>query len=248
MIVLLSEFVLFIIGRGLGRYKIINKKNNENMPYERFSKYGVQNLTNRDLIAIILRTGSKSMDVLETSDYILDLPAVKSAGIAGLLRLTKEDLQRIPGLGKVKTAQLLSILELSKRIREERAVTDLKLDSSEKIADFYMDRMRSHQTEHVVGVFLDNKLKKIAEETLSVGTINSSLLNEREVFKTALKYNASKIILLHNHPSGDPKPSENDKSVTFKINMGARILSLELVDHIIIGDNCYFSMKEAGIL
>jgi len=218
------------------------------LPYERLKKYGVDNLTNRDLLAIILRTGSSQMNVLETAAYLLDHPFVKTYGISGLLKLSKEDLMSVPGIGWVKTSQLLSIFELSKRIREQSATDKVQFNCSKDVAEFYMDRMRYLEKEHVIGVFLDRKRNKIAEEVISVGTLTASLLNPREVFKLAFKYNASKIILLHNHPSGDPRPSKEDTATTLDFVLGAKLLALEIEDHIIIGDNRYYSMKDSGII
>lgn len=151
-----------------------------------------------------------------------------------------------PGIGRVKAIQLKAIAELSKRISRTRSGYSLKMDTPASIADYYMEQMRHLKEEVLIGVFFDSKCNFLGDAIVSKGSVNYAYVSPRDVFRHAFDYEAVLFVILHNHPSGDPYPSEDDMQITYRIEKGARILELQLVDHIIIGDNKYYSFKENG--
>ena len=150
----------------------------------------------------------------------------------------------IKGIGKAKAVQIRCICELSKRIAKKNSRIKLDFSSSQSVAQYYMDDLRSLSKEQLLLVMLDSKCCLIRDAVVSIGTVNSSLVSPREIFIEALKYRAVFIIMLHNHPSGDPSPSTNDLMVTERIKKTGDIIGIHLLDHIIIGDNLYVSLKE----
>lgn len=220
-----------------------NYMKDRNQPYERFLDLGASALTESELLAIILRTGTKGVNALQLSQNILALGRCQN-GLLDLYDITLDELTKLNGVGIVKAVKIQAILELSKRIATSNAKVKVKIDSPNSVADYFMERMRHLQREIVYLVVMDTKNQIVSEQVLSIGTINMSLLSPREVFLVALRNNASSIILLHNHPSGDCSPSEQDICITKKILEVGKTLEIPLLDHIIIGDNKYFSFKE----
>ncbi len=214
-------------------------------PYEKFEMYGPSTLSDAELLAIIIRSGSRKERSIELAQRIL---GIKKQGIRGIYDLSLDDLQQVPGIGRVKSIQIKAIAELSKRISKYNAEAKLKISSPGSIATLYMEEMRYLQQEHLKIVFLDTKNQIITDKFLTVGTVNASLINPREVFIQALRHNAVHVILLHNHPSGDPAPSREDISITRRIIEAGDIIGIKLLDHIIIGDGNYISLKERGII
>lgn len=220
------------------------------MPYERFLKYGGGSLSNAELLAIMLRTGSSGDSALDLAHHILCLKNEdgKEESLLALYHLSLRDLMSVRGIGEVKAVRLLCLTELSRRLSLEKAEEKLVFTDPKSVADYYMESLRHEEREIVLLLLLDNQLRLLREEKLSVGTVNCSLLSPREVFLRALEGGAVSILLLHNHPSGIAAPSDADISITKRIrDLGAE-LEIPLVDHIIIGDLCYTSMKEAGVL
>lgn len=218
------------------------------MPYERFLSCGASSLTNAELLAIILRTGTKEKNATQLSREILGFYEEGSSDLSALHRLTLEDLKSIPGIGEVKAVKILSLAEISRRLVRERAATRLVFSSPSAVADYYMEQMRHLETETAVLVLLDNKMALLREEVLSLGTVNCTLLSPREIFLRALRWGAVNIMLLHNHPSGDPTPSGMDKEITERICKAGQILGIQLIDHLIIGDLRYTSLREYGCI
>jgi DNA repair protein RadC len=213
-------------------------------PYEKLEACGPGVLSDAELLAIIIRSGSKKERSIELAQRIL---GIKKQGIRGIYELSLEDLQKVSGIGRVKSIQIKAIAELSKRISKNNAVTKLKISSPGTIASIFMEELRYLKQEHLKIVFLDTKNQIISDKFLTVGTVNASLINPREVFIEALKHNAVHVILLHNHPSGDPTPSREDILITKRIINAGDIIGIKLLDHIIIGDGNYISLKEQGI-
>ena len=213
-------------------------------PVEKYQKQGIGMLSDVELLALILRTGTKKINCMELCRRVL---AVGGGSLAGLYGKTEAELQKISGIGPVKAAEIICICELARRIARARHSYDEPLDTAAKIAEKYMEEMRHFKEEHVLLLLLDIKCRLIKELTISIGTINQSFLRPREVFVQALKYEAVNFILLHNHPSGDPSPSKSDMIITDKIIEVARLIGIPLVDHIIIGDCCYISFREKGL-
>lgn len=214
-------------------------------PYEKCIRNGPGALSDSELISVIIRTGS-------TGEKSTDLAGrVLSAGPDGLLNLIHmniEDLMKIRGIGSVKAVQLKCAGELAKRIASCTRSADFIFDCPEDIAMHYMERMRHEAKEMLILAMFDRKNMLLGDEVISIGTSNASLITPQEVFKTALHKKAEYIILLHNHPSGVPEPSTEDVRVTMRIRDCGELLGIPLMDHIIIGDNCYFSFREQGIL
>ncbi len=221
---------------------------NTEMPYERFEKFGVKALTDVELLAIILRTGSKKTNVLELSRLVLSEKG-RSSSLLKLMNMSFEQLKDIDGIGKIKATQLLCIIEMVKRLwiyknYEER----ISFASPKLVADYYIQDMRFLKKEELRLAFLDTRQQFISDITVSVGTVDASLVSVREVMIEALKHNAVNIVLIHNHPSGDPMPSKEDHKVTSAIDRACDLIGIKLNDHIIIGDNTYYSFRERGIL
>lgn len=220
----------------------------DNLPYEKLLKNGVSNLTDADLLAVILRTGAKGQNVIDVSYDILNHPLVKRYGLSGLYMLSLQDFKKIKGIGEIKASQLVAVCELTKRIKGNFQKNKFIAKNPKVISDYYMEELRTLDRERVLAVFLDSKRAKICDKVISIGTLDSSVLNPREIFKDALSVNASSFVVLHNHPSGDPTPSLDDKTVTKRIKSSSELLGIPILDHIIIGDNRYFSFRESGLL
>ena len=220
----------------------------QEMPYERFLSSGAGSLTNAELLAIILRTGTKEKSATQLSREILGYFDRNATDLSALHRLSLENLMSIPGIGEVKAVKILSLAEISRRLVRERAAERLIFSSPSAVADYYMEDMRHLETETAVLVLLDNRMALIREEILALGTVNCTLLSPREIFVRALRWGAVNIVLLHNHPSGDPTPSDMDIDITARIRKAGSILGIRLIDHLVIGDQCYTSLRECGYI
>lgn len=224
-----------------------NELQGELRPYEKCLKNGVESLSDAELLAVIIKTGIKGTSSIQLSTAILNY-SKDTPGILGLMHLCIPQLMKIKGVGKVKAIQIQCIGEFSKRISKSNAYQRLNFNNPSAVAEYYMEEMRHISKEQLIIAMLDTKCRLINDTVLSIGTINASLITPREVFIEAFKYNAVSIIILHNHPSGDSTPSNNDLVVTKRIKESGEILGIHLIDHIIIGDNQYTSLKEKGIL
>ena len=226
-----------------------SKKNSfRELPIEKMTRCGPEALSDAELIAIILQTGTSSCNVFELSEKILQISSQYSNGMLGLYQMPVEMLCRISGIGKIKACRLKAVTEISKRIHETDAVSGISYEKPASIANYYMERMRHEAVEKVMLLLLDNRLHLISEQVISKGTVNLAVLSPREVFITALERQAVHIVLLHNHPSGDVTPSSNDMDITVRIRETGNIIGISLLDHIIIGDRNYLSFKEKGLL
>ncbi len=217
------------------------------LPYDKFLTYGADTLSDEELLAIILRTGTKGEDAVTLACRVIELCGDKR-GILGLHHVTIKELMQINGIGEVKAVKLKAIAELSSRIAASKVGQDLYFRQPCDVAEAYMEQMRHLEKENCIAVYMDSKDSRISDVRLSVGNLNSSILSAREIFRQALLCNAASVILLHNHPSGDPRPSKEDISLTLQLKEAAKIMEIPLLDHIIIGDNTYTSLKEKGVL
>lgn len=223
----------------------------EDRPQERLERLGPSPLTDRELLAMLVRSGNAKMDVLAIADEL-----IKQAGsLAGLLRWDVSDFQRIKGIGKVKALQLSTQVEIAKRMMRSERTTLPKLDSPELVWEYLYPEVRADNVEKVWVLCLDRKNKLIRAEPVTSGTATGSLVHPREVFRPAIRHGATAIILAHNHPSGDPTPSTADLRVTKKIFEASKQIDLEMHDHVIMGEreNCpsnkgYYSFSDAGLL
>ena len=215
-------------------------------PYEKFKKFGPEAMSEEELLAIMIRTGTKEKDSLALAKQILEM--IPEHNLLGLFHCKWQDLLRIDGIGEVKAIKIMCIAELSKRISKTQAQKRLKFNHPATVAEYYMESMRHLEQERVLLIILDKKLGFMNDLELSKGTISASLLSPREIFISALKENAVQIMLLHNHPSGDPTPSREDMLTTKRILDAGALIGIDLLDHIIIGNNCYMSFREEGML
>ena len=223
------------------------QKYSEELPYEKFAKRGPESLTDAELLAIVIRSGSKDASALQIARDILKLRDEKN-GLAALYHISVKELKGIRGIGDVNAVKIKCIAELSKRISMASAKNELKFQSPKTVADYYMEQLRHLEKEHCYVAFLDTKSGFIHDMCLSIGSINASIVSTRELFKEALRVNAAYVLLLHNHPSGDPTPSTEDIKLTRKVLDASLFLEIPLIDHIIIGDNTYTSFKEKKLL
>lgn len=219
----------------------------EELPYDKFMKAGPESLTDAELLAIMLRTGTKDKTPIELGRAVLQLSDSKW-GLLGLHHFTIKDLMQIPGIGEVKAVQLLCIAEIAKRISNMQAKVNLSFQNPETVAAYYMEKMRHQETERLVLILLDAKSRMISDDVISMGILNATLISTREIFVKALKEEAAYVMILHNHPSGDPTPSRQDQIITNKIKEVSVLVDIPLLDHIIIGDNRYISFKQKGLL
>ena len=213
-------------------------------PFEKYRNQGIAMLSDVELLALILRTGTKNINCMELCRKVLESG---DGSLAGLYGKTESELRKIQGIGPVKAVEIICICELAKRIARTRRSYDEPLDTASKIVKRYMEEMRHLKEEHVLLLLLDIKCRLIKELTISIGTINQSFLRPRDVFVQALKHEAVNLVLIHNHPSGDPSPSKADLLITDKILEVSEFIGIPLVDHIIIGDCCYVSFREKGL-
>lgn len=216
-------------------------------PYEKCIELGPKSLSDAELLAVILKSGTKNMTVIELARKLLTSPN-GDYGLEALYKHNLSSLTSIKGVGKVKAVTLLCLLEISLRISKTEKNKKLVFNSPQIVAGYFMEELRHLEKERVIIVFLDSKNRLITHSISTMGTINSSLFSAREILVDALKNNSTGIIIIHNHPSGDPTPSGEDNVATQRLKEAASIIGIELLDHIIIGDNNFFSFKEENLL
>ena len=206
---------------------------------------GAQNLTDAELIAILLRTGRKGKSVIQISQELLS----NNQNLAVLSLKTVSGLTSTSGIGRDKAATLLAAFEISRRILvQSKWYSDKKITSPQDIADIFIPLLRDEIREKFIVVCLNSANKINRYETISIGNLNSSVVHPREIFKAAIEYNSASIILIHNHPSGNPEPSNEDISITRKIVESGKIMDIPVFDHIIVAGNSYTSFVEKRIL
>jgi DNA repair protein RadC len=223
---------------------ILHEMPAEERPRERMLRCGSQALSNAELLAVLLRTGTIAENVVNLAGRVL----ASAGGLKQLVGMSVEQLMKIKGIGPAKALQLRAGIELGQRLSRlspgEKAVIRAPSDA----ADLLMEELRYLATEHFVCLFLDTKNRVIAQETLSVGSLNASIVHPREVFRAAIVRSSASLICVHNHPSGDPAPSSEDVEITLRLVEAGRLLGISVLDHIIIGDRKYVSLKEQGLI
>lgn len=216
-------------------------------PYEKCQAHGAATLSDGELLAVILRAGYQGQRVTELAEKLL--ARTPGGGLAGICQMTYEELTEIKGIGRVKAVQVLCLSELVDRIVHSRiSLNSLTFHDPGKIATYFMPSMRHLETEQVRLLVLDGKNAVKKELVLSNGSFNAAMAAPREVFHYALKYKAISIVLLHNHPSGDPTPSKADIRLTRKLADTGKLIGIPVLDHIIIGDNQFTSFMLQGYL
>ncbi|MDP4177211.1 MAG: DNA repair protein RadC [Bacillota bacterium] len=213
-------------------------------PRERLLRYGAEVLSNSELLAIILRTGCKNEDILGLCNRILN----QNGGINGLLNSNADEFMKLKGIGKAKASQLLALGELSKRLKSFKSGEEYKISSPKDAADLVMEEMRHLKQECLKVLMLNTKNIVIGYNNVSLGTLNSSIVHPREVFCEAIKKSCASIIICHNHPSGDPSPSNEDINITNRIKECGKLIGIELLDHLIIGNGSFISLKEKNAI
>ncbi|MEW5896628.1 MAG: DNA repair protein RadC [Nanoarchaeota archaeon] len=210
----------------------------ENRPRERLQKLGADALSDAELLAIILQKGTAQENVIDMSNRL-----ISKYGPDKLSTLSLTELQEIKGIGPAKAMQIKALFELAKRSNTvKNSLTTIK--SSKDVFNLFKEQLKEEKQEKFIVLLLNSKNKIIGKEVISLGTLDCALLHPREVFKSAIKNSATKIILAHNHPSGDPAPSEADRKITGKLIEAGETLNIPVIDHVIIGEEKWWSWKE----
>jgi len=210
----------------------------EGRPRERFLKHGPETLSDAELFAIILRTGFIGENVMEMSNRL-----IAEYGLDKLFECSLKELQKIKGIGPGKAMQILTIAELQKRINQSKKPIK-KISCAQDVFNYFHERLKDKKEEHFYVLMLNTQNCIIGEQLISKGILDASIIHPREIFKPAIKNSASKIILVHNHPSGDPKPSAEDEEITRRLVKSGEELEIKVLDSVIIGDGKWWSWKE----
>ena len=218
----------------------------EERPREKLLTLGAKALSNVELLAILLHSGTRKKSVFELSQEIL--AKYKEDGLASLVNSSPKELISIKGLVLAKVTTLLAAIELGLRLAKKPSAQKLAIKRPLDVVNYVMPRLRYEKKEHFAILLLDTKNQIIAFPDISIGSLNASIVHPREVFRCAINHFASSMILVHNHPSGDPSPSMEDIHITKKLIAGSKILDIEILDHIIVGDNKFTSLKQQGMI
>ncbi|WP_414046178.1 RadC family protein [Macrococcus equi] len=213
-------------------------------PRERLMIYGADKLTNQELLSLIIGSGVRDESVYKVSDNLLG----QVDSIKALRYLTLQELTQIKGIGERKAATILAVIELAKRMHTHSMEEKIRIKSPQCVAELLMERMRYLTQEHFIILMLNTKNVVIHEQTVFIGSLNASIIHPREIFKEAIKRSAANIIAVHNHPSGCAEPSYEDIEVTRRLVNVGELIGIDLIDHIIIGDGEFISIKERGQL
>ena len=214
----------------------------ENRPCERFIRTGPASLSPAELLALILRSGSRNLNIVDTCHEI-----IREFSLEKLADTAQADLQKIRGIGKVKAMQIIAVFELNRRLHYSRNLNK-KIKAARDIFEYMAGRIPDETKEHLFVLHLNTKNQIIKNELVSIGTLNAALIHPREVFKSAIRESAHAIILVHNHPSGDVEPSNADRQVTDLLKQASAIIQIELLDHIIVAKTEWFSFRERSFL
>lgn len=212
-------------------------------PREKLVRLGAEALSNAELLSIILRTGSTRQTAIRLADELL----TRVEGLRGLSDVSVEELTKIPGIGPVKAMQMVALSELTRRLYAAQH-TRRKIDSADELVELLMPQMRFATKELFMLVLLNSQNQILATQEISKGTVNETIVHPREVFREAIRRNSTALVLAHNHPSGNPEPSKEDLEITRRLSEGGRLLGIEVLDHLIIGDGQYVSLRERGII
>ena len=217
----------------------------EERPREKLVSYGPSALSNAELLAILLRTGTRGESVLRLAERVLAY--CKDRGLAAMVHMSVEELAKINGLGPGKAATILAAVELGRRLSVAEARIEV-IHGPEDAARFAMPHFRHATKEHFAVLLLNTKNHILARPLISQGSLTASVVHPREVFEAAVRHSAASMILLHNHPSGDPSPSREDIAVTQRLVKAGQVMDIPVLDHVIIGNNSFASLKEKGLM
>ena len=224
------------------RYLTIKELPPAERPRERLEKLGASALSDSELLAIALRTGVGRTSVTELAKQLLS----RFVDLSGIDRASLDELRKIKGIGIAKAAQIIASFELGRRAARPLQDNRLQIKCSKDVKEFLWGEMRKFDKEHFAILLLDTKNRLIRPETVTVGILDSSLVHPREVFKSAIKSNAASVIIVHNHPSGDPAPSRDDMATTKRLCEAGQLVGISVLDHVIIAEKGYFSFKDEG--
>lgn len=220
-------------------YKIKNL-DREDRPIEMLIEKGEKALSNSQLLAILLNTGTRNKSAIMLASELI----AAQNGIRNLNGLSVEELSKFKGIGKTKACRIIAALELGVRISVAKGVENFTIHSSGDAGNIYMEELRYKKKEIFRVIFLNTKNLIISHKDISEGSLNASIVHPREVFVEAIRKNSNKIIVMHNHPSGDPTPSREDHAITKRLVEAGKIIGIEVLDHVIIGDGIYYSFRE----
>lgn len=216
----------------------------EDKPRERMQQFGAQALNNAELLAILLRTGTVAESAVRLGERVL----AQAGGFRQMVDLTLEQLTEIRGIGVAKALQVQAGIEIGRRLSRMKQESRVTVRAPKDAADYVMEELRYLNKEHFVVLFLNTKNHIIGQETLSIGSLNASIVHPREVFRSAIARSSASIICVHNHPSGDPTPSPEDIDVTRRLVEAGLIVGIDVLDHIVVADISYVSLKEQGLM
>ena len=216
----------------------------DDRPREKLIKLGPENLSSAELLAIILRTGSKGKSALDHAKALI----ANNKGFREIEKTTVSELREIKGIGLAKAAQIKAVFEIAKRYSAEKIKTGEGFHSSRQVFNHFHESIRSKKKEVFIAVLLDGKNRMLRDVKISEGSLTSSIVHPREVFNPVIRDSAAAAILVHNHPSGDPAPSREDKEITKRLKEVGELIGVKVLDHIIIGDGRYISFADEGIL
>jgi DNA repair protein RadC len=216
----------------------------EERPRERMQQFGAQALSNAELLAILLRTGTYAESAVRLAQKVL----IEAGSLRNLVDMSTDQLMTIKGIGSAKALQIQASIELGRRLARTSMSDTITIRSPQDVSTYLMEDLRYLQKEHFVCLFLNTKNHVIGQETLSMGSLNASIVHPREVFRAAIKRSSASIICVHNHPSGDPTPSPEDIQMTARLVEAGQIIGIEVLDHIILGDQNFVSLKEKGFM
>jgi DNA repair protein RadC len=214
----------------------------EPSPRERLARYGPQALSTTELLAMLLRTGTEERTPTDLAESVLK----KCQGLRGVARASVKELSKVKGIGPLKGTQIAVSVELGRRLAARAADPNPIVRSPDDVADLLLPDLIDAKKEHFFSIILDKKNRVIKVVTVSVGTLDASLVHPREVFREAIVSSAAAIIVAHNHPSGDPAPSEEDRGLTLRLIDSGKLLGIPVLDHLILGDDRFISLKQHG--
>ncbi len=215
-------------------------------PREKLLQCGASALSDIELLAILLRTGTTSKSVLHLAEDVL--AQYKDKGLAAVIHMSPQEIASIHGVGLAKAATVVAAVELGRRLSERAAQTIEKVEGPEDVARYVIPSLRFEQKEHFLAMFLDIRNRILALSTISVGSLTASIAHPREVFREAIRYSAAGVILVHNHPSGDPAPSREDIQLTKQMMKAGEIMGIPVLDHVVVAGDNFLSLKEANCL
>ena len=218
----------------------------EERPREKLIQRGAASLSDTELLAILLRTGTSSVSVLHLAEEVLT--KYQDRGLVSIMNISPQEIASVHGVGLAKAATIVAAVELGRRLSTRAAQKLEKIEGPEDVARYASPLLRFEQKEHFLVMLLDVRNRVLAMPTISIGSLTASVAHPREIFREAIRYSAANMILIHNHPSGDPTPSREDIQITKQMMKAGEIMGIPVLDHIIIAGDGFLSLKEADCL